>query len=86
MNLESGMKIAHLKLIEEIYKCDEHRKRKYWKCKCITCGKEFVAREDLIKSGQQISCGCWRKMYRHNYLKRNVAMCNNKKGGKRNAD
>ena len=79
MNLEPGTKLAHLELIEPIYKMDSNRKRKYWKCQCITCGKEFVAREDTIKSGEQISCGCWRKMYRRNYLLRNGAMCNNKR-------
>ena len=78
MNLEPGMKIAHIVLLEETYKMDANRKRKYWKCKCITCGKEFIAREDLIKSGQQISCGCWSRMYRRNYLSRQVAKCNNK--------
>ena len=76
--LEPGMKIAHLVLLEETYKMDPQRKRKYWKCKCVTCGKEFVAREDSIKSGEQISCGCWRRIYRRNYLLRKVAMCNNK--------
>lgn len=78
MNLKPGMKIAHIVLLEETYKMDANRKRKYWKCKCVTCGKEFVAREDNIKSGEQISCGCWSRRYRRNYLLRKVAMCNNK--------
>jgi len=78
MILEPGDKIKHLILIEPTYKMDSTRKRKYWKCKCVTCGKEFIAREDTIKSGEQISCGCWGRMYRRNYLKRHSALCNNK--------
>lgn len=68
MILKPGMKIANLELIEEKYKMDSKRKRKFWKCKCLKCGTEFVAREDLIKSGQQVSCGCIGKGKRARYL------------------
>ena len=68
--LKKNRRIGHLKLIEEVYRCDNNRKRKYWKCKCITCGKIFIAREDSIKCGEQISCGCMRKAYRHLWLLR----------------
>lgn len=68
MELKSNDKIANILLIEETYKCDEHRKRKYWKCKCLKCGSEFVAREDNIKCGDQVSCGCLGRGYRSRWL------------------
>ena len=68
MELKPNDKIANILLIEETYKMDSKRKRKYWKCKCLRCGKEFVAREDLIKDGQQKSCGCLGRSYRSRWL------------------
>ena len=67
-NYEPGMRVAKLVLLEEVYKMDSTRKRKCWKCKCLKCGKEFVAREDAIKRGDQISCGCIGKSYRSRWL------------------
>lgn len=69
---KEGQKIAHLVLLEEVYKMDENRKRKYWKCRCKNCGREFIAREDHIRNGDQISCGCRGKAYRHLWLLRNT--------------
>ena len=68
MNLKSGQKYGYLELIEETFKMDAHRKRKYWKCKCLKCGKEFIARDDNIKCGDQVSCGCVGKGKRAKYL------------------
>ncbi len=68
MELKANDKINSILLIEEVYKMDSKRKRKYWKCKCLKCGKEFVAREDSIKCGDQVSCGCIGKGKRSRYL------------------
>ena len=69
-DLQPKRRKGHLTLLEVIYKEDAHRIRKYWKCKCVKCKRIFIAREDLIKSGQQISCGCMGKAYRHLWLLR----------------
>ena len=68
MELRENQRIGKLMLVEEVYKMDNKRKRKYWKCKCTACGTNFIAREDLIKCGDQISCGCVGKGYRARYL------------------
>jgi 5-methylcytosine-specific restriction endonuclease McrA len=32
----------------------------FWKCRC-DCGKEKVVRVDALRSGKQVSCGCFQK-------------------------
>jgi hypothetical protein len=32
----------------------------FWKCKC-TCGNEKIVRVDALRSGKQVSCGCYQK-------------------------
>lgn len=78
-DLHQNQRIAHLVLLEEVYRCDKNRKRKYWKCKCKACGKIFIAREDSIKNGDQISCGCIGKAYRHLWLLRHKGVYNGNK-------
>lgn len=38
-----------------------NRRRSYWKCKCLRCGKEVVLRKDnfAYPYSQGKSCGCW---------------------------
>ena len=37
------------------------RRRSYWKCKCLRCGKEVVLRKDSFAYpySKVKSCGCW---------------------------
>lgn len=37
------------------------RRRSYWKCKCLRCGKEVVLRKDnfAYPYSKVKSCGCW---------------------------
>lgn len=37
------------------------RRRSYWECKCLRCGKHIVLRkDDFIYSYSRVkSCGCW---------------------------
>ncbi len=35
------------------------RKRVRWECLCLLCGKVFIARTDVLKRGDIISCGCY---------------------------
>lgn len=60
---ERGEKVGKIELLDVVYKLDNKRKRKYWRCKCLRCNKIFIAREDLIRLGQYQSCGCLRKHY-----------------------
>ena len=69
MILQPKQVIENVYLIEETYKCDSKRKRKYWKCKCLRCGKTFTAREDTIKRGEQKSCGCLSRAHRSKWLR-----------------
>lgn len=70
MELKSGDVIGFLKLIEVVYKCDENRKRKYWRCECLRCGNKCLVREDNIKDKKvkNKSCGCLRKATRSKWL------------------
>ena len=67
-------RIHHLIPLEQEIKVDKNlsRSRVYWKCHCTRCRKTFVAREDLIKNGQQQSCGCLGKQLRARWLNRNA--------------
>lgn len=38
---------------------DRHGLRTRWTCRC-DCGRDFVARTELLRSGKQTSCGCKR--------------------------
>lgn len=40
------------------------KRRSYWKCKCLLCGKEFVARKDsfVYPYSKVKSCGCYHKI------------------------
>lgn len=66
MTYEPNQVINQLQLIEEVYKLDTQRKRKYWKCKCLRCGAVKVIREDTLK--EQQTCGCLSKATRSRYL------------------
>ena len=35
------------------------RTEAHWECEC-TCGNKITARSDMLRIGNQISCGCWR--------------------------
>ena len=37
------------------------RRRSYWKCQCMLCGKEVVLRKDAFayECSKVKSCGCW---------------------------
>lgn len=53
--MEPGDKIGYLTLLERKKK----DKRAYWLCHCDLCGNEKEIREDSLKSGKQISDGCY---------------------------
>ena len=38
-----------------------HRRRSYWKCECLRCGKEVIIRKDSFAYpySKVKSCGCW---------------------------
>lgn len=61
--------VKKLLLLEERYKVNKDRVRKYWYCKCMRCGNYKLIREDAIRNGQQ-TCGCLKKWKRHLWLER----------------
>lgn len=38
-----------------------NRRRSYWECECLRCGKHVVLRKDSFayEYSKQKSCGCW---------------------------
>lgn len=38
-----------------------YRRRSYWKCECLRCGKEVIIRKDSFAYpySKVKSCGCW---------------------------
>lgn len=56
----TGKTFGHLKVLKfHRYSSYSH---KYWVCQCI-CGKQIYARQDHLKRGERLSCGC--KTERH---------------------
>lgn len=66
---ETGTHIGNLTLLKRYRK----NRRPYWLCQC-DCGNIKDIREDSIKSGRTISCGCIQK--EHQYKKKDVKDCN----------
>ena len=66
-NFAPNQKINHLVLIEEVYRMDQHRKRKFWRCRCLRCGNIKIIREDQLVTQQ--SCGCLSKAHRSKWLR-----------------
>ena len=66
MSYKANDKVNQLILIEETYHMDEHRKRKFWKCRCLRCGTVKEIREDQLKSQQ--TCGCLSRAFRSRWL------------------
>jgi len=53
---ETGKKYGRLTVIE--YTGSKHGCAT-WRCKC-DCGNEIVTRGNFLRSGDSVSCGCWR--------------------------
>lgn len=51
----TGSKIGRLTLLEPI---KEKGKRLRWRCIC-DCGKEVTPRDDSLRNGDTVSCGCY---------------------------
>lgn len=68
--------------IEILEKTDKKRRGAYlWKCKCH-CGNIFYAEGYRIKNGEISSCGCKRRVYREDNLKKaQKAFAHNYKDG-----
>ena len=43
----------------ELHSRFQKNKRAFWNCTCMLCGNDKDVREDSLKSGKQISCGCY---------------------------
>lgn len=40
---------------------NDSRNNTMWKCRCLSCGREFVTRAKTLRSGEIYSCGCLRQ-------------------------
>lgn len=50
-----------------------NRRRSYWNCKCLLCGKEKVLRKDRFaySYSHDKSCGCWHPIESRNRANKN---------------
>lgn len=55
----TGKRFGDLIVIEPVKKRSTDRSI-YWKCRCLSCGKEKEIPANQLKRGAQISCGCER--------------------------
>ena len=55
----TGMKFGRLTVISLNEEITRQKKRAYWNCKC-ECGNEIIARGDSLRSGNTMSCACYK--------------------------
>ena len=56
----TGQRFGRLIVISYNDEISKQKKNSYWNCKC-DCGNEVVVRDCHLKSGGQVSCGCYQK-------------------------
>lgn len=68
--LEPDAEFGDLTIIEKVAKTTSRRggSKPFWRCRC-KCGNVCVYRDDKIRSGRRVSCGCRNLVRRkHDYL------------------
>ena len=55
MHYLKGLKKGYIEVIEKAY---TKNKKRYWKCICHNCGREFYESTDKLVQGKKGDCGC----------------------------
>ena len=55
MHYLKGLKKGYIEVLDKAY---TKNKKRYWKCICHNCGKEFYERTDILVHGDKGDCGC----------------------------
>lgn len=66
--IKIGEKFGRLEVLSYSHNKQKHS---YWLCRCV-CGNEKAIRYDVLRSGNAVSCGCYRKEVLLDYYEKNT--------------